>query len=605
MGWSAGISRVLKLQANRALTIAGIATCLAALPPATAQKSASELEGVWQAKRNFGPEARGPLLLERHGQEWTATISEFSAAVSIENNGISFELADGQGAFHGSIGQKDEAITGFWTQPPTVFIGNEFLSPVTLKKTGANQWRGEVVPLDDTMTVYLVVKSKPDGGLSAYLRNPERNAGLFLNADRLERQGDELLLEKSDPKTAANTIIARGSYDSVNEVLPFYLPALGGSFDFAHAGADSGFYARGKNAAPYVYREPQAREDGWPVASLDDVGISRPAMENLVRTILAAPDDSVHSPNFHGILIARHGKLVLEEYFHGFSAERPHETRSAAKSMAAILAGAAMYAGAPIDLSTPVFNVLYDGKPPADLDPRKQSITLENLLTMSSGLDCNDGDDTTPGSENNMQSQMKDPDWRHFTMNVPMAREPGSLSLYCAGGSNLVGGVLSKATGKSAQELFDTLVTRPLHCNRYYMNLAPNGDIYLGGGMHFLPRDFMKFAQLMLNGGTWDGRRILARDFVQKAISTETHITDHSHGVRKYGYLFWINDYNYKNRKVEAFFLGGNGGQIVMGIPELDLAMAFYGGSYGDKGTFQAQDDYVPNFILPAVEEGR
>lgn len=73
--------------------------------------------------------------------------------------------------------------------------------------------------------------------------------------------------------------------------------------------------------------------------------------------------------------------------------------------------------------------------------------------------------------------------------------------------------------------------------------------------------------------------------------------------ARKYGYLIWINDYQYKGRTIEVFFLAGNGGQIVMGVPELDLVVAFYGGSYSDhKGTYLAQDEYVPNFILPAVE---
>jgi CubicO group peptidase (beta-lactamase class C family) len=264
-----------------------------------------------------------------------------------------------------------------------------------------------------------------------------------------------------------------------------------------------------------------------------------------------------------------------------------------------------MYTHVPIALSTPLYKTMYGANPPAALDPRKQRITLANLLTMSPGLDCNDSDDSTPGSENNMQSQMKDPDWRHFTLNLPMAREPGSLSLYCAGSPNLIGGMLAKVTGRTDQELFDTLLAGPLHLGRYYMNLAPNGDVYLGGGMQFLPRDFMKFGQLMTNGGTWNGQRILASDFARAAISTQTHITDRTHGLRKYGYLFWINDYTYKNRKVESFFLAGNGGQIVMGIPELDLVIAFFGGSYSDKGTFLAQDSYVPDFILPAVEEAK
>jgi len=459
------------------------------------------------------------------------------------------------------------------------------------------------VALDDRMAVFLVAKANSNGSSDVFIRNPERNAGLFFNPDRLERQGDTVLLKKRD-RTADKTL-AVGSYDTTNDVMAFYIPDLGGSFDFTRAGPDNEFYPRGQTTAPYVYHKPPHRNDGWPVASLGDEDISQPAMENLIRTILASPDNSVHAPNFQGILIARHGKLVLEEYFHGYSADRPHETRSAAKSMAAVLAGAAMYAHESVDLSMPVYRTVYGGSLPGGLDPRKTRITLRHLSTMSSGLDCNDWDNRTPASEDNMQDQTQDPDWRHFTLASPMAREPGTLSVYCAGAVNLVGAVLAKATARTDQELFDTMVAKPLQFGSYYMNLAPNGDVYFGGGMYFLPRDFMKFAQLMLNGGEWNGHRILSREFVQAAISTHTHITDRTHGARKYGYLFWINDYSYKNRKVEAFFLAGNGGQIVMGIPALDLAMAFYGGSYSDKGTFLAQDDYVPNFILPAVQEGR
>jgi len=577
-----------------------------------AESAAPDLSGVWQAERNFGPDVRGPLTIEQRGQDWIATIAGRSAPVQVENGTLWFALAVGEGSFRGAMAKDRATISGFWTQPPTVFIGNAFASSVTLRKTGAGLWRGDVVPLDDVMTLYLVVKSNPDGSLNTFLRNPERNAGLFFNPNRLERQGDALLLEKSDDKTPAAAILAHGNYDAANAVMSFYLPAVGGSFDFTRAGADSQFYPRGENPAPYVYHKPMQRNDGWPVASLDEVGISRPPMENLVRTIVAAKDDSIHAPVFQGILIARHGKLVLEEYFHGFSADRPHETRSAAKSMAAMLAGAAMFAHVPIDLSTPVYKTMYDGNLPANLDPRAGRMTLRHLLTMSSGLDCNDSDDTTKGSENNMQNQMQDPDWRHFTLTTPMAREPGTVSFYCAGGPNLIGGMLEKITGKTDEELFDTLVARPLQFGPYHMNLAPNGDVYLGGGMHILPRDFMKFAQLMLNAGTWNGRRILTRDFAQQAITPQTHIDwrnaaqKSAYIARKYGYLIWINEYPYEGRTVEAFFLAGNGGQIVMGIPALDLAMAFYGGSYSDHpGTYLAQDDYVPNFILPAVEDGK
>src|SRR6202050_2320963 len=451
-----------------ALALAGVATWI--VPRlAGADNSASDLSGVWQAKRNFGPDVRGPLTIERRGREWTASIGNHSASVHVNGNELSFALPEKAGSFQGRFTQESRAITGFWIQSPSVFIGNMFASPVDLRKTVSGQWCGDVVPLDDTMTLYLVNTPNPDGNLSTFLRNPERNVGLFLNPNRLVRDGDQLLLEHTDPETGPPSIVAQGGYDGANAVMSFYIPNAGGSFDFTRAGGESGFYSRGKDPALYVYHQPAQRGDGWPVSSLEDVGISRPMIESLVRTIITAKDDSVHSPAVHGILIARHGKLVLEEYFHGFSTDQPHETRSAAKTVAAILAGAAMYAHAPINLSTPVYQTYFGGNLPADLDPRKRRMTLRHLLTMSSGLDCNDWDNSTKGSEDNTQNQTQDSDWRHFTLNVPSAREPGSLSLYCAGGPNLIGGMLEKMTGKTDQELFDTLVAKQMKFGRIHM----------------------------------------------------------------------------------------------------------------------------------------
>ncbi len=604
------MSPAFAARAVRALALAGVVCWIATAT--AAGNSVPDLSGVWGAERIFGPEVRGPLTIAKRGQEWIAAIAGRAVPARVEGDQVSFVLADGEGSFRGAFAQGGAAIAGFWNQKPTIFIGSSFASPVTLKKAGAQLWRGDVVPLDDKMTLYLANTLKQDGSFTTFLRNFERNVGLFLKPDRLERRSDELLLERIDPKTGVTSVVAHGSYDAPNAVMSFYVPDAGGSFDFTRAGPDSAFYPRGQDPTPYVYHQPLERDDGWPVGSLEDVGISRSAMETLLRTIIAAKDDSIHAPAFHGMLIARHGKLVLEEYFHRYSADEPHDTRSAAKSVAAILAGAAMYARVPIDLSTPVYKTYYGDHLPTNLDPRAQRMTLRNLLTMSPGLGCNDWDNSTPGSEDNMQDQTLDPDWRHFTLNVPMAREPGSLSLYCAGSPNLIGGMLEKITGKSDEELFDTLVAKPLQFGPYHMNLDPSGNVYLGGGMHLLPRDFMKFAQLLLDGGTWHGKRLLAGDFVRQATAMQTHIDQRrparqsGYIARKYGYLIWINDYPYKGRTIEAFFLAGNGGQIVMGVPTLDLAMAFYGGSYSDHaGTYLAQDDYVPNFILPAVAEGQ
>jgi CubicO group peptidase (beta-lactamase class C family) len=103
--------------------------------------------------------------------------------------------------------------------------------------------------------------------------------------------------------------------------------------------------------------------------------------------------------------------------------------------------------------------------------------------------------------------------------------------------------------------------------------------------------------QTGLYGGTWKGRRVLTPDWYRRATSPLYEL-----GGIRYGYLWWVTDYPYKDRTVRAFFAGGNGGQVVMGVPELDLVLAFLGGNYSAAATFVPQRVYVPQDILPAVE---
>jgi CubicO group peptidase (beta-lactamase class C family) len=108
----------------------------------------------------------------------------------------------------------------------------------------------------------------------------------------------------------------------------------------------------------------------------------------------------------------------------------------------------------------------------------------------------------------------------------------------------------------------------------------------------------MKFGQLMLNDGTWQGRKILSHNFVARASAPLYHLR----GIY-YGYLWWGIDFPYKNRTVHAFFAGGAGGQAVMVIPELDLIVATYAGNYSSKGTINTSHNLPPRYILPTVRE--
>jgi CubicO group peptidase (beta-lactamase class C family) len=589
------------------MTLAGVRCALftvflLAAPVAGVQASdqRSNLAGVWEAQRNFGPELRGRLTIIQRNNKWSAQIGEKITNVIIDGRDVNFEFPDGQGKYSGHFENGNHTISGEWVQAGAVMLGNPVTFPVTLVQTSHSQWRGELIPLDDHMTMYLVINPDAEGSLHVFLRNPERNLGKFLDLDRLEAKGNSVSLYRLGKDGEKGAEAVHGTYDSNQDLLSLDFPDDGGTYQFKRAGPASKFSARATTSSPYRYAPPKPRGDGWPTASLEDVGISQSAMQAFIQKIIDLPDDSVHSSNIHGVLMARHGKLVLEEYFHGMTAGTPHDTRSAAKSMTSVLVGAAMLHQEPISLATPVYKTMYGESLPADSDPRKQRIDVENLLTMTTGLDCNDSDPNSVGNEDTMQSQTTEPDWYRYTLNLNAVRDPGQESFYCSASPNLLGGVLAKATRRSLQDLFRELIAKPLHFGRYYMNLSPTGVPYMGGGIYFEPRDFMKLGQVLLNGGTWNGKQIVSAEWVHASYAPHYPLR----GVY-YGYLWWVTYYPYQGRVIRAFFAGGNGGQILMGVPDLDLLIEFWGGNYGDRVLYVPQRVWVPEDILPAVEWGK
>jgi len=583
------------------LILIAVVLVLAVLPCAVTAADAAppeELVGLWKAKRRFGPDARGLLVIQRTGSTYSAEMVGRIVPVRSEKGELSFDLPNGEGAFRGRL-LDDGAIAGHWFPPHSMAqnAGGTFASPVRLKPDGPNRWTGQVVPFEDAFTFYLLAQKRPDGTIGVFLRNPERDFGAWLGVDRIVHDGNGVKLIGKRPGQKEEREAASGTYDAESGVITLSFPSRGGSYDFRRDGDDSDFYPRGKNPARYAYRPPLARDDGWPTGSLEEADIDCAAIEKLIQRIIDTPMESVDAPEIHGILIARHGKLVLEEYFHGQHRDKTHETRSAAKSVTATVVGAAMQAGAPLELSTPVYKIMNGGAFPADLEPRKRAMTLEHLLTMSSGYFCDDTNPEAPGGEEIMINQEEEPDYYRFTLKVPMAWTPGEKAVYCSASPNLALGVVGRAAGEFPLDTFDRLLGVPMKIDRYAWPLDPAGHPYGGGSAQFLPRDFMKFGQLMLDGGTWQGRRILSRDFVARASAPLYHLR----GIT-YGYLWWGIDYPYKDRTVHAFFAIGAGGQMVMAVPELDLVIAVFSGNFSSKGMGNPQN-LPPRYILPAVRE--
>jgi len=424
---------------------------------------------------------------------------------------------------------------------------------------------------------------------------------LFIQADELTSDTEGIHLKGTYLRSEDRVELARGSYDKSNEIISLYFPGRPMSFQFTKAATNefSEFYPRPKGDRAYHYRPPVSLPDGWDVGDAGAAGISVPALERFIQMIIDQPDDSVHQLRVHGILLARNGKLVLDEYFHGYSANTPHDLRSAAKSLTSILAGVAMRESKTLSLRTRVLDVLGPTEQVKASDPRKAKITVENLLTMSAGLDCDDRNPNSPGNEDVMQSQSRDPDWYHFALNLPMAFEPGAQSVYGGALPNLLGGVIAADRNVWLPEYFRDRVAKPLDIDEYYVPLAPDGQAYMGGGVQLRPRDFLKLGQLMLDGGIWKGRRILEKSYVD--LATQPHYE--LRGIR-YGFLWWVIEYPFRGQTLQAFFAGGNGGQVVIVIPKLDLVFGCVAGSYSDSSTYIPQREFVPKYVLPMMLDG-
>ena len=581
-----------------------ILALLGASVPLTAQ-SPPDLSGLWSATLRFGPDIRGPLIIYRTGDGWHADIAGFSVPARIDSQSVRppspegrggqgvrtstergtlkdslrsqevrFELPDGKGALR----------DGFWIQP------DGFASPVRFVREGPNRWRGTVVPLENRLTFYLPITRQPDGTYRTYVRNPERNVGVFIRARSIEVTGNNIRLIGPRGRSGPDTTLIEGRYE--DGVLT--LPLRGGTYDFTRV-SDSGaspFYPREHPPARYHYTPPLQLDDGWPVTRPESVGMSRDAIERVVQMLVDMPMDSLSTVQIHSLLIARHGKLVVDEYFHGYHRDQPHDTRSASKSWTATLIGAAMQAGVPLRLDTPVYETMLGQG--GRLDPRTRAMTLEHLLTMTAGFNC-DPNDTTSADEDMMEDRGVQ-DWYGYTLNVPLISAPGEKIFYCSTEPNLAGGMLAKVAHESQLSLFERLLGRPLRLRNYYLFLR-SGDAYGGGGHRMVPRDFAKLAQLMLTEGRWKGKQIVSAEWVRRSTAPLRDLTP----SQQYGYLWNSMQYPYQSRTVRAFFAGGNGGQISMAIPDLDLVIAFTGGNYADAATFRAQRTFVPEYLLPAV----
>ncbi len=299
------------------------------------------------------------------------------------------------------------------------------------------------------------------------------------------------------------------------------------------------------------------------------------------------------------LVVEQHGQIVYEHRFRTGSARRPrvgrdpalHDIRSAGKSITALAVGAALADGQLSSLDQPVWPLL--GRD----DPEHGSILVRDLLSMSSALDCDDGDPKSPGNEERMYMRRV---WRTFALDIPVdpaAPEVGRFS-YCTAGVFLLGQVLEAVTG----ERFDAYVQRrlfePLGIEGVVWNHSRSGEIQSGGQLEIGAADLSKLGRLVLGGGRWKGQQIVPEAWIEQMLSPHHKLG----GPVACGYLWWFRPVPSPRGWESSWSMQGNGGNLVAIFREVDAVITVQSANYNKPGAHDRSFEIVAAALkaLPA-----
>jgi CubicO group peptidase (beta-lactamase class C family) len=357
---------------------------------------------------------------------------------------------------------------------------------------------------------------------------------------------------------------------------------------------------------------PRQTNDGWRTASPARVGMDPGPLEDLLEQISETPDHRLHA-----LLIVKNGMLVLEEYWPGtdlipgtlepvgqyFDRETLHYVASVSKSITSALVGIALDRGLLDGVDLPLFE-FYPEHAALENDG-KRGITLRHLLSFTSGYDWNEfvygfGD---PRDSHYQMFNTADP--LGYLLGRPVTTEPGSVFHYNSGDTNLLGEVVRRVTSSSTLVDFaDRNLFQPLGIEDYDWIRFPLADqvTFASGGASLRPRDMAKLGALYLDGGTWNGIRILSSGWIDASTQMSIPLAGSYRTLYGYGFNWWLGRSTYRDRKVDYFRASGWGGQDIYVFPELDMVLVFTAGAYYEELGLDL-NDLIEDYIFQAVKE--
>jgi CubicO group peptidase (beta-lactamase class C family) len=322
-------------------------------------------------------------------------------------------------------------------------------------------------------------------------------------------------------------------------------------------------------------------------------------------------DDAVERgdvSNLHAVVVARHGKLVLERYYEGpderwgqslgtvtFGPDVKHDLRSVSKSIVGLLYGIALDEGRAPALDLP----LVDRFPAYDdlrKDPRRRRMTVAHALSMTLGTEW---DESLPYSDpRNSEIAMElAADRYRFVLDRPIVAEPGSRWVYNGGATAVLGHLIAEGTGTPLLDVAREKLFRPLGIVDAEWVLGSNGEPAAASGLRMRPRDLARIGQLVLNQGSWAGRQVVPRSWLKDSFETRVPAED---GL-EYGYHWWLGRGRADGRRWIAGF--GNGGQRLVVVPDLDLVVAVLAGNYNQPDAWKVSVTMIGEILLPALRE--
>jgi CubicO group peptidase (beta-lactamase class C family) len=349
-----------------------------------------------------------------------------------------------------------------------------------------------------------------------------------------------------------------------------------------------------------TFAAPAAMRDGFEIAEPAEVSLHPAPLLALNAKVIAE-----EFPDTTSVLVYRNGKLVFERYFGAGGINVLNNTRSATKTLTAFIVGQAIEAGSLRSADERAFELLPQLAPFKNDGELKRGITIMDLLTMSSALDCNDFDERNVGNEENMYPLTH---WSRWVVDLPVkadysrtASGRGPFS-YCTGGVFLLGQIVQRAAGMPLDRYFDQRLLLPLGIRERQWARSPGGELQTGGGLMLRSRDLLKFGVLLVDEGRWLGHQIVPEAWVRR-MQTLTNVVNDSQG---YGVLAWQRHYDSPCGKINGWYMSGNGGNVVVSVPLKNTVAVVTRTHYNQRGMHDQTVRLLEKHVfaaLPCVRE--